>query len=113
MHRLAILNSIALKESKIIFRRFLSNSSKSELKKTIRLTLYTKPECSLCDKAKEDLQEVYGDLFVIDEVNILKTRDLFRKFKLDIPVFYHNGEFLMQHKIDRKKLDDLILKSNN
>ena len=111
MNKYAVLKSLILKISnlKIKYSPFSTSSSKTR----IRLTLYTKPECSLCDKAKEDLEETYGDLFELEEVNILKSRDLFRKFKLDIPVFYFNGEFLMQHKIDRQKLDDLIKKINN
>ncbi len=108
MNRLSILNLLILKKSKLKLQ--YSFYSLSSNKNRIRLTLYTKPECSLCDKAKDDLIETYGDLFELEEVNILKSRDLFRKFKLDIPVFYFNGEILMQHKIDKLKLDDLIKK---
>jgi glutaredoxin len=108
MNRLSILNLLILKKSKLKLQYSFYSSSSN--KNRIRLTLYTKPECSLCDKAKDDLKETYGDLFELEEVNILKSRDLFRKFKLDIPVFYFNGEILMQHKIDKLKLDDLIKK---
>ena len=92
-----------------VFRRFISTSTSE---KKIRLVLYTKPECSLCDKAKEDLEDYYGGIFEIEEVNILKSKELFRKFKFDIPVFYYNNEFLMQHKIDREKLNQLIKNLN-
>ena len=74
----------------------------------IKLTLYTKKNCSLCDQAKEQIEEIYDDQFEIEEVDITKDKSLFRKFKFDIPVFYHNGAFLMQHRVDRKALDDLV-----
>ena len=46
-------------------------------------------------------------------MDITKNRDLFRKFKLDMPVFYYNGQFLMKHKVDHKALDNLIQNLNN
>lgn len=83
-------------------------SEYKKLNKKIKLVLYTKSNCSLCEKAKEELNVYYPEIFVLEEVDITKSKELFRKFKFDIPVFYYNGNFLMQHKIDRKKLDDLI-----
>lgn len=79
----------------------------------IKLTLYTKSNCSLCDHAKEMIDELYPNKFLIEEVDITKDRALFRKFKLDIPVFYHNGLFLMQHKVDTNALDSLIQKTDS
>lgn len=86
-----------------IYQRHLSDK--------IKLTLYTKKNCSLCDDAKEEIHENYPNKFLIEEVDITKNRELFRKFKLDIPVFHFNGDFLMQHRVDRKALDNLIDKS--
>ena len=83
-------------------KRSHSTSSK------IKLTLYTKQNCSLCDQAKEAIEELYPNRFHIDEVDITKSRELFRKFKFDIPVFYHENKFLMQHRIDKEKLSALV-----
>lgn len=85
--------------------RPLSITQKSQL---IRLTLYTKKNCSLCDEAKETIEELYPNRFTFEEVDITKNKELFRKFKLDIPVFYYNGEFLMQHRASKEALDKLI-----
>jgi hypothetical protein len=74
----------------------------------IKLTLYTKANCSLCYQAKNDLEDHYNGLFEIEEVDITKSKILFRKYKLDIPVFFYNDQFLMQHKIDREALEKLI-----
>lgn len=94
-----------LKISRIISRVF---SSENKQTLPIKLTLYTKTNCQLCDEAKEFLEENYPNKFIIKEVDITKSRELFRKFKLDIPVFYHNNEFLMQHKVDVEKIEDLL-----
>jgi hypothetical protein len=77
---------------------------------SIKLILYTKKNCSLCDEAKEIIEETYSSKFLIEDVDITKDRDLFRKFKLDIPVFYYNGEFLMKHRVDHEALKNLIKK---
>jgi hypothetical protein len=54
------------------------------------------------------IEDAYPNRFQIDEVDITKSRELFRKFKFDIPVFYYNNEFLMQHRVDKQKLDELV-----
>ena len=58
----------------------------------------------LRNQAKEIIEETYSSKFLIEDVDITKNRDLFRKFKLDIPVFYYNGEFLMKHRVDLEAL---------
>ena len=84
--------------------------STEQIAKKIKLTLYTKDNCSLCDEAKEIIEETYPLKFEIEDVDITKNRELFRKFKLDIPVFYYNGQFLMKHRVDHQALKSLILK---
>jgi hypothetical protein len=86
-----------------LFRNYSSQSGSR-----IKLVLYTKKECALCDEAKELIKHLYPNRFQIEEVDIVKDRALFRKFKLDIPVFYHDDKFLMQHKADRDALAKLI-----
>jgi hypothetical protein len=83
-------------------------SSQSNVHNKIKLVLYTKKNCTLCDEAKEEIQNLYPNRFHIEEVNIVKDRSLFRKFKFDIPVFFYNEKFLMQHKVDKKALVDLV-----
>ena len=89
----------------VIYRRISQNFKNNQ---KILLTLYTKPMCSLCDSAKEFIEENYPNRFTIEEVDITKDRVLFRKFKLDIPVFYYKGNFLMQHKADKNVLDKVV-----
>jgi len=73
--------------------------------------MYTKEDCSLCDDAIAIIDEHYPNQFIIEEVDITKNnKDLFRRFKFDIPVFYHNEKFLMKHRVDKDALNKLILK---
>jgi hypothetical protein len=104
-----------LKDTKKLFNRLvglngfvLNRNLTCGKQEPIRLKLYTKANCSLCDQAKNDLDHYYNGQFVIEEVDITESKALFRKFKFDIPVFHYNNEFLMQHKIDRHVLDKLI-----
>lgn len=79
----------------------------------IKLVLYTKEDCSLCDEAKELIEDLYPEKFLIEEIDIMKNnREAFRKYKFDIPVFYHDGKFLMKHCVDTKALDNLIANYN-
>ena len=103
MEKFKMANSIFKSQ---IFARHSSNNS---ITKKIKLVLYTKENCSLCDEAKEFIEEKYPNKFLIEEVDITKNnRELFRKFKLDIPVFYYNGQLLMQHKVDMNALNNLL-----
>ena len=104
-----IVNHLINNPTSLSIIRRLSESNNNKIK----LVLYTKSNCSLCDEAKELIEDNYPNKFLIEEVDITKDRALFRKFKLDIPVFYHDGELLMQHKADKSKLDSLIHKYNN
>jgi glutaredoxin len=53
-----------------------------------RITLYSRPDCHLCDDAREVLQRV-GEPFV--EVDIETSDDLFKRYLERIPVVLVDG----------------------
>lgn len=58
----------------------------------MRVTLYSKPDCTLCDACKVDLlalQIVFG--FTLEERNILDDPALFDRFRYLIPVVDVSG----------------------
>lgn len=56
-------------------------------KANVIVTLYTKPECSLCDEVKADLQTLQQEIgFDFSECNIENDAALFEKFRYLIPV---------------------------
>ncbi len=99
--------------NKLSFLNFQQLFYLSSNRSPIKLTLYTKNNCPLCDTAKEFIEENFPNRFLIEEVDITKDKQLFRKFKLDIPVFFHGSNFLMQHKADKSALESLIRQHEN
>ena len=68
---------------------------------TLTLKLYTKPDCPLCDDAKDALNAVAADSpIVIEEIDITSNLGLFTKYKDTIPVLELDGKRMFQHRID-------------
>lgn len=58
----------------------------------VEVTLYTKEECSLCDKAKEVILAVSREIpFTYREVDITADEATYREFREQIPVIFVNG----------------------
>ncbi len=71
----------------------------------MHLTLYSKPECSLCDKAKDALEKFRAErAFELTIVDIESDPVLFEKYKHDIPVLLINGAEAARHFIGLEKL---------
>lgn len=65
-----------------------------------RLTLYTGPTCSLCDKAKEVVDRVRQDVpMEVETIDITADAALFERFRYAIPVIALDGEPVMAGKI--------------
>ena len=59
----------------------------------IRLQLYTKSDCPLCDEAKEALKKVAEELPIcVEEIDITANLGLFTKYKYLIPVLEMDGK---------------------
>ena len=71
----------------------------------IKLQLYTKPDCPLCDKAKTALEKVSEKYPIqVEEVDITKNLGLFTKYKDLIPVLEMERKRLFVHRIDGSAL---------
>ena len=71
----------------------------------IKLQLYTKADCPLCDEAKESLEPLASQFPIqIEEVDITTNLGLFTKYKELIPVLELKGKRLFVHRIDVKAL---------
>lgn len=54
--------------------------------------IFTKPDCRLCDKAKDKLLAFKSELkFELKEINILDSDDLTERYGKLIPVIHING----------------------
>ena len=57
-----------------------------------KITLYSKPDCPLCDKAEQLLRKLQGKFrYKIEVVDITRDKALFERYCFDIPVVALNG----------------------
>ena len=75
----------------------------------MKVVLYSKDECCLCDNAKEILQDLQKEFsFQIEEVDIYKDDTLLEKYQIMIPVVEIDGEEvqcgIIQKDVIRKRL---------
>ena len=71
----------------------------------IKLQLYTKADCPLCNEAKESLGSLAAQLPIqIEEIDITENLGLFTKYKELIPVLELEGKRLFVHQIHVKAL---------
>jgi glutaredoxin len=69
------------------------------------VTLYTKPDCHLCDVADSVLEDVRGDFsFDIERVDISANRELRKRYGVRIPVIAVDGVELFEHRVDGSAL---------
>ena len=73
------------------------------------VTLYTKPDCHLCDVAHEVLEEVRADFaFDIEHVDISQDRALRKRYGVRIPVVAVDGVELFEHRVDDRALRSIL-----
>ncbi|MCH8291352.1 glutaredoxin family protein [Candidatus Poribacteria bacterium] len=78
--------------------------------KPIKLQLYTKSNCSLCDEAKDVLRQVEEKFSIqVEEIDITTNLGLFTKYKYSIPVLEMDKKQLFIHRIDRKRLQRKLM----
>ena len=66
----------------------------------VRVTLYTKPGCHLCEEAKREmLRAGCADAYTLEEVNIERDPTLFERYGADIPVVAIDGIVTFKHRL--------------
>jgi len=75
----------------------------------VKVILYSKIDCCLCENAKAILQELQTELqFEIEEIDIYEDDRLLEKYQLMIPVVEVNGEEveygIIHKEVIRKRL---------
>jgi glutaredoxin len=71
---------------------------------SIKLTLFTKENCGLCEEAKDAIRLVQSEYEIeVNEIDIYSDDALLEEYQLMIPVIQINGETVAYgkiHKID-------------
>ena len=70
------------------------------MEEKVRVVLYTKPGCGLCDKMKAEMKRAgVEDLYTLAEVDIEQDPELFNQYRYEIPVLLINGVEAFRHRL--------------
>jgi len=71
----------------------------------VRLILYTKPDCELCQEAKAVLLPLSRELtFELVEIDITTDAALYDAFHEEIPVGFLDGRKLFKYRVDPARI---------
>jgi hypothetical protein len=66
----------------------------------LRIVLYTKAECGLCEEMKQQMLEANcSELYELVEVDIEGDAQLFTQYRYEIPVLSINGVEAFRHRL--------------
>lgn len=67
----------------------------------LEVTLYTRPECHLCDEARSQLAPLIAEFGArLREVNIDADPVLRERYNLDVPVIFLGDRKIAKHRVD-------------
>ena len=70
------------------------------MQEKVRIVLYTKAGCGLCEKMKAEMRRAGCDaLYTLEELDIEKDADLFAEYRYEIPVLSVNGVEAFRHRL--------------
>ena len=75
----------------------------------LRVVLYTKEGCGLCNEMKQEMRSagVEGS-YVLEEVDIRSDEELFSRYRYDIPVLLINGVEAFRHRLTAEQFRDYL-----
>jgi glutaredoxin len=74
-----------------------------------RITVYSKPGCHLCDRAKDVLNRCRQRVsFEIEIVDTSQNSELLARYGQDIPVILLDGQEIARHFVRERKLLELL-----
>ena len=75
----------------------------------MRLTLYSKPGCHLCEDVRALLDELQPDYrFAIEEIDITADADTLERYRHEIPVLLRDGKEVARGRITDRELMDIL-----
>ena len=85
-------------------------SLKKTNRKKLKVEIYSKPDCHLCDEAKSVLLKVQKEIpFEYCEINISNDLKLFDEFKEQIPVIFINEKKAFKFRVSSEDLRKKLL----
>jgi glutaredoxin len=75
----------------------------------MKIRIYSKPDCHLCDEAKEAIQRVTKRLRIeVEVIDIEKDPELLNQYRYDIPVIFLDDRKIFKYRVDEQKLKKLL-----
>ena len=75
----------------------------------IRVDLYSRPGCHLCDDAKDVIERVRRrQPFTLNEINIETDSELQRTYGMEIPVIVINGNKAFKYTVDEAEFEKKV-----
>ncbi len=78
----------------------------------MRLTIYSKPGCHLCDEMKSLVHHIIAQAndhtIVLDEIDISTDRELLERYGLEIPVLLIDGKKVAKYRVSERELTRML-----
>jgi glutaredoxin len=75
----------------------------------MKIKILSKPDCHLCEEAKEAIQRVTKRLPIdLEVINIQNDPELFNQYRYDIPVIFLDDRKIFKHRVDEEKLKKIL-----
>jgi len=75
----------------------------------VTVTLYSKSDCPLCDKAEKILRKLRREFaFALEVIDITKDEALFERYCLEIPVILIDGAQRFRGRVTEEELRDAL-----
>lgn len=66
----------------------------------VKVTLYTRPGCHLCEEMKDVINSSgCAELYALEELDIEGNPELFARYRFEIPVLFINGVEAFRHSV--------------
>lgn len=74
-----------------------------------KITIYSKPDCHLCDRAKEVVERCRSKAdLAVEVIDISQNVELFDRYRNDIPVILLDGKEIARHFVRERQLLELL-----
>ena len=88
--------------------------ARSAAARAMRVTIYTKPGCHLCEDVEAKVRSVMAKApFALETVNIMLDPMLQMQFAFDIPVVQIDGKTVATHFLNEETFENLIKKGSH
>lgn len=70
-----------------------------------KVTLYTKPDCCLCEEARKTIERVQRDLSIeLEQIDVTRNAALVDRYGERVPVVLVEGAETFEYRVDEQEL---------